>query len=60
MELYNHITQNTLKINPDDNIINIYVCGPTVHNKSHIGHARTFSIFDSIRKYLASKRKIVN
>ena len=38
----------------------MYVCGPTVHNASHIGHARTFSIFDSIRKYLVSEGKVVN
>ena len=30
----------------------IYVCGPTVYNRIHIGNARTFVWFDMIRRYL--------
>lgn len=33
-------------------LINIYVCGITVYDHCHIGHARTFTIFDMIIKYL--------
>lgn len=29
----------------------MYVCGPTVYNKIHIGNARTFLSFDMIRRY---------
>ncbi|VFP79312.1 cysteine--tRNA ligase [Buchnera aphidicola] len=32
--------------------INIYVCGVTVYDMCHIGHARTFIIFDIIVRYL--------
>ena len=32
--------------------VKIYVCGPTVYDHSHIGHARTYMIFDVITKYL--------
>ena len=32
--------------------VNIYVCGVTVYDHCHIGHARTFTIFDMIVKYL--------
>lgn len=32
--------------------INIFVCGPTVYDFSHIGHARTYIIFDCFVKYL--------
>ena len=35
-------------------IINWYTCGPTVYDDSHIGHARTFIIYDILRKYLES------
>jgi len=31
----------------------MYVCGPTVYNRIHIGNARTFISFDMIRRYLA-------
>ncbi len=32
--------------------VNFFVCGPTVSLFSHIGHARTYVIFDVIIKYL--------
>lgn len=32
--------------------IRMYVCGPTVYNFIHIGNARTFISFDTIRRYL--------
>ncbi len=32
--------------------IGMYVCGPTVYNRIHIGNARTFISFDTIRRYL--------
>lgn len=35
--------------------ISIYVCGPTVYNRIHIGNARTFISFDVIRRYLIWK-----
>ena len=30
----------------------IYACGPTVYNYFHIGNARPFIIFDTLRRYL--------
>ncbi|MDO5335158.1 MAG: cysteine--tRNA ligase [Coriobacteriia bacterium] len=32
--------------------VRMYVCGPTVYNYIHIGNARTFISFDTIRRYL--------
>jgi len=40
--------------------IKIYLCGVTVYDESHIGHARTIIVFDVLRKYLESKRIEVN
>lgn len=34
------------------NIVNIYVCGVTVYDHCHIGHARTFTVFDVVIRYL--------
>jgi cysteinyl-tRNA synthetase len=35
--------------------VNFFVCGPTVYDFSHIGHARTYIVFDLIVKYLRKK-----
>ena len=32
--------------------VNIYVCGPTVYDYSHIGHAKTYVSFDVVVRYL--------
>jgi cysteinyl-tRNA synthetase len=32
--------------------VNLFVCGPTVYDFSHIGHARTYIMFDFFVKYL--------
>lgn len=40
--------------------IRIYLCGVTVYDESHIGHARTIIVFDMLRRYLESKGSSVN
>ena len=35
--------------------IKIFVCGPTVYDLSHVGHAKTYTQFDIIVKYLRFK-----
>ena len=40
--------------------IRIYLCGVTVYDESHIGHARTIIVFDALRRYLESKGCAVN
>lgn len=35
--------------------VRIYLCGVTVYDESHIGHARTVIVFDVLRRYLESK-----
>jgi cysteinyl-tRNA synthetase len=34
------------------NRLNLFVCGPTVYDDSHIGHARTYIAFDVVARYL--------
>jgi cysteinyl-tRNA synthetase len=35
--------------------VRIYVCGVTVYDESHIGHARTIIVFDTLRRFLGSQ-----
>lgn len=37
---------------PNSNPLRCYICGPTVYNDSHLGHARTYITFDIIRRIL--------
>ncbi|MBL8157469.1 MAG: class I tRNA ligase family protein, partial [Anaerolineae bacterium] len=32
--------------------VNMYVCGPTVYDHAHIGHAKSYTNFDVIVRYL--------
>ena len=32
--------------------VRIYLCGVTVYDVSHIGHARTIIVFDTLRRFL--------
>ncbi|MBU5317580.1 cysteine--tRNA ligase [Clostridium bornimense] len=56
MKIYNTLTKKKEEfktINPGE--VKMYVCGPTVYNFFHIGNARTFIIFDTVRRYLEYK-----
>lgn len=53
MKVYNTLTRKKEDFIPiDRDEIKIYVCGPTVYNFFHIGNARPFVVFDTLRKYL--------
>lgn len=53
MKIYNTLTRKKEEFVPiDKDEIKIYVCGPTVYNYFHIGNARPFVVFDTLRRYL--------
>ena len=53
MKVYNTLTRRKEELVPmDPKELKMYVCGPTVYNYIHIGNARPFVVFDTMRKYL--------
>jgi cysteinyl-tRNA synthetase len=56
MRVYNTLTRQLDDLRSDRPLtIRIYLCGVTVYDNSHIGHARTIVVFDILRRYLLSK-----
>lgn len=53
MKIYNTLTRKKEEFVPiKEGEVSIYVCGPTVYNYFHIGNARPFVVFDTLRKYM--------
>lgn len=53
MKIYNTLTNKKEDFVPiEEGKVKMYVCGPTVYNYFHIGNARPFVVFDTMRKYL--------
>ena len=55
MRLYNTLSRQVDDLGLQDKIVRMYVCGVTVYDNSHIGHARTIIMFDVLRRYLLSR-----
>lgn len=52
IQIYNTMTREKEELKIENNKIKLFVCGPTVYDASHIGHARTYISFDVIVRYL--------
>ena len=55
MKLFNTLSNKIEELKSDQNIIRIYLCGVTVYDDCHIGHARTIIVFDALRRFFLSK-----
>lgn len=56
MKLFNTLTRQKDEFVPiKEGEVKMYSCGPTVYNYFHIGNARPFIIFDTLRRYLEYK-----
>ncbi|MEM3137684.1 MAG: cysteine--tRNA ligase, partial [Thermofilaceae archaeon] len=53
LRIYNTLSK---KIEPFEPVkpdsVSMYVCGPTVYDFTHLGHARTYVAFDVVKRYL--------
>ena len=53
IQVYNVLTHQKEEFKPlNPDLVTMYVCGPTVYDLSHIGHAKTYIGFDVIVRYL--------
>lgn len=53
LKVYNTLTRKTEEFRTlQPGKVSMYVCGPTVYAKAHIGHAMSALVFDIIRRYL--------
>ncbi len=52
IRIYNTLTRKKEEFRPlREGEVRMYVCGPTVYDYTHIGHARTYIAFDVVRRY---------
>ncbi len=53
MKLFNTYSNSTEEFKPiEENKVKMYVCGPTVYDKAHLGHARCYITWDVLYRYL--------
>lgn len=56
MKLYNSYSQKAEEFIPlEGNKVKMYVCGPTVYDNAHLGHARCYITWDILYRYLKFK-----
>lgn len=56
LQIYNSLTRKKEPFTPlDGNRVRMYVCGMTVYDYCHIGHARTVTAFDVVARYLRAR-----
>ena len=53
LKIYNSFTRNKEEFVPiNEKQVKMYVCGPTVYGPPHVGHARSYTNYDVVRRYL--------
>jgi cysteinyl-tRNA synthetase len=53
LKIYNTLTRQKEEFHPrEGRSVNLYVCGPNLYGPAHIGHALSYIIFDTFKRYL--------
>lgn len=53
LKIYNTLTKRKEDFVPmTPGVVKMFVCGPTVYDVSHVGHAKTYTQFDLVARYL--------
>lgn len=60
MIIFDRLTRSNISIATTNNIVRIFVCGPTLDDNCHVGHARIFVLVSLICRLLQSRNYIPN
>ncbi|MCC2616194.1 cysteine--tRNA ligase [Aestuariibacter halophilus] len=61
LQIYNTLTHTKIPFTPiEEGKVGLYVCGITVYDVCHMGHARTYLSFDTMVRYLRHRGYAVN
>ncbi len=56
LKIYNTLSNKIEEFEPiEQNKVKMYVCGPTVYDNAHLGHARCYITWDTLYRYLKFK-----
>ena len=56
LKLFNSFSSSKQDFVPfDEHLVKIFICGPTVYDYTHLGHARIFLTYDLLSRYLNDK-----
>ncbi|NWJ21164.1 cysteine--tRNA ligase [Marine Group I thaumarchaeote] len=58
MQIFDTLSNTKIELKFSDKV-RIYLCGVTVYDDAHIGHARTIIVFDVLRRFLESQKILV-
>jgi len=58
MQIFDTLSNTKTELKFSDKV-RIYLCGVTVYDDAHIGHARTIIVFDVLRRFLESQKILV-
>ncbi|MFQ6134194.1 MAG: cysteine--tRNA ligase [Nitrososphaerales archaeon] len=59
--MYNTLTGKKEEFQPrESGVVKMFVCGPTVYDSIHLGHARTYLVYDVLARYLKMKGFILH
>jgi cysteinyl-tRNA synthetase len=60
LKIFDTLTKSNISLRPKNKIIRIFVCGPTLYDNCHLGHARVFVLVDLIIRLLESSNYITH
>lgn len=55
VKIFNTLSEKKEVLKKSSKGVKLFVCGPTVYDAAHLGHARTYVVFDAMVRYLRNQ-----